>query len=90
MASERTKELYKVLLGKGYPKEFCAEVSYKNMNTDYTATRMLGYLYRVTEPRVEDLIDEMLAILTDRNELIRKKEAEQAQAAVSELYRNGL
>ena len=60
------------------------------MNTDYTATRMLGYLYRVTEPRMEDLIDEMLAILTDRNELIRKKEAEQAQAAVSELYRNGL
>lgn len=39
---------------------------------------------------MEDLIDEMLAILTDRNELIRKKEAEQAQAAVSELYRNGL
>ena len=38
----------------------------------------------------DDRIYEMLAILTDRNELIRKKEAEQAQAAVSELYRNGL
>ena len=79
-----------MLLDRDYPKELCAEIAYKYMNTDYTATRMLGYLYRVTEPRMEDLIDEMLAILTDRNELIRKKEAEQAQAAVSELYRNGL
>ena len=87
---EKTEELYRVLLDRDDPKELCAEIAYKYMNTDYTATRMLGYLYRVTEPRMEDLIDEMLAILTDRNELIRKKEAEQAQAAVSELYRNGL
>ena len=49
MASEKAKELYKVLLGKGYPKEFCAEIAYKHLNTDYTATRMLGYLYRVTQ-----------------------------------------
>ena len=82
---EKTEELYRVLLDRDYPKELCAEIAYKYMNTDYTATRMLGYLYRVTEPRMEDL-----TILTDRNELIRKKEAEQAQAAVSELYRNGL
>lgn len=55
MGSERTDELYKVLLGKGYPKELCAEIAYKNLNTDYTATRMLGYLYRYTEPRLEDV-----------------------------------
>ena len=35
MASERTDELYKLLLGRGYPKEFCAEIAYKNMNTDF-------------------------------------------------------
>lgn len=90
MASERTEELYKVLLCKGYPKEFCAEIAYKNMNTDYTATRMLGYLYRVTDPRIEDLVDEMLAILSDRDEIIRKKEMEQAQAVINDIYRNGL
>ena len=44
MASERTDELYKVLLDREYPKEFCEEITYKNMNTDYTATRMLEYL----------------------------------------------
>ena len=73
MASERTDELYKILLSKGYPKELCAEIAYKNMNTDYTATRMLGYLYRIGNPRIKDLINEMLAILSDRNAIIQKK-----------------
>lgn len=89
MASERTDELYKVLLSKGYPKELCTEIAYKNMNTDYTATRMLGYLYRYSNPKIEDL-DEMLAILSDRNEIIQKKEMEHAQAVINEIYRNGL
>lgn len=90
MASERTDELYKVLLSKGYSKELCTEIAYKNMNTDYTATRMLGYLYRYSDPKIEDLIDEMLAILSDRNEIIQKKEMEHAQAVINEIYRNGL
>lgn len=90
MASERTDELYKVLLDRGYPKEFCAEIAYKNMNTDYTATRMRGYLYRVSDPRIEDLVDEMLAILSDRDAIIQKKEMEHAQAVINEIYRNGL
>ena len=90
MASERTDELYKILLSKGYPKELCAEIAYKNRNTDYTATRMLGYLYRISNPRIEDLIDEMLAILSDRNAIIQKKELEQAQSVINDVYQNGL
>ena len=90
MGTERTDELYKVLLTKGYPKELGAEIAYKNLNTAYTATRMLGYLYRYTEPRLEDVIDEMIAILSDREEIIKKKEMEQSQAVINEIYRNGL
>ncbi|HIZ07841.1 MAG TPA: hypothetical protein IAA08_07900 [Candidatus Eubacterium avistercoris] len=90
MACEKTDELYRLLLDKGYPKELCREIAYKNMNTDYTATRMLGYLYRVTDPRIEDLIDEMLAILSDRDQIIRKKEMERAQAVINDIYKNGL
>ena len=86
----KTNELYRLLLSKGYPKKFCAEIAYKNMNTDYTATRMLGYLYRVTDPRIEDLVDEMLAILSDRDAIIQKKEMEQAQAFLNDIYNNGL
>lgn len=91
MASDRSEELYKALLEKGYPKELCREIAYKYLNTDYTATRMLGYLYRMTEaPAVEVVVDEMIAILSDRDQLIKKKESEHAQASISELYRNGL
>lgn len=90
MKQERTEELYKLLLDQGHPKEFCAEVAYKHMNTDYTATRMIGYLYRVTNSRIEDLMDEMLAILSDRDEIMRKKEAEHAQAVINDIYENGL
>lgn len=60
------------------------------MNTDYTATRMLGYLYRVTDPRIEDLVDEMLAILSDRDAIIQKKEMERAQSVLNDIYENGL
>ena len=90
MASERTDELYRLLLSRGYPKDFCTEIAYKNMNTNYTATRMLGYLYRVTNPRIEDIVDEMLAILSDRDEIMRKKEMEHAQAVINDIYNNGL
>ena len=34
MASERTDELYQLLLQKGYPRELCAEIAYRHMNTD--------------------------------------------------------
>ena len=87
---EKTEELYKVLLSRGYPKEFCAEIAYKHMNTDYTATRMLGYLYRVSNPRIEDIVDEMLAILSDREAIIKKKELEYAQAVINDMYERGL
>lgn len=90
MASERTEELYRLLLSKGYPETLCRQIAYEYMNTDYTATRMLGYLYRVSHPRVEDVVDEMLAILSDREQIIRKKEMEHAQAVINDIYKNGL
>ena len=90
MAAPTTEAISKVLLSKGFPKAPCAEIAYNNMNTDYTATRMLGYLYRYTNPKIEDLVDEMLAILSDRAQIIEKKESEHAQAVISEMYRKGL
>ena len=90
MALSRSKELYQALKDKGYPDDFCRELAYRQLNTDYTATRMLGYLYRISEPRIEDVVDEMLAIQSDRNAIIRKKELEQAQAAINRMYREGL
>ena len=90
MATDRSEELMRALQEKGYPDDFCKELAYRQLNTDYTATRMLGYLYRVTDPRIEDLIDEMRAILSDRDQIIRKKEMERAQAVINDIYKNGL
>ena len=90
MEKARTDVLYYALKEKGYPDDFCREIAYKQMNTDYTATRMLGYLYRVSNPRPEDVVDEMLAILSDRNAIIQKKELEHAQATINRIYRERL
>lgn len=86
----KTDELYELLLSKDYPQPFCQEIAYHTLNTDFTATRMIGYLYRVSEPSLEMIVDEMLAIVSDRDRLIRKKETERAQAVINDVYTNGL
>ena len=90
MASKKTDELYELLLRKGYPQPFCREVAYNTLNSEYTAVRMIVYLYRVSEPTLEMVVDEMLAILSDRDAIVRKKESERAQAVINDVYEHGL
>ena len=87
--TEISMQLYNLMMERGYPENLCDLVT-RNLNTDYTATRMLGYLYRISDPRPEDVVDEMLAILSDRNAIIQKKELEHAQATINKVYREGL
>ena len=55
--SPQSIQLYNIMLRLGYPEEF-ADIVTKNLNTDFTATRMMGYLYRYSNPRLEDVADE--------------------------------
>ena len=80
---EKTTELKQVLIGKGFPKPFCNEIC-KNICTDYTTKRMLGYLYRYPNPSLEEIVDEMLAIISDRDRIVEKKKSEQAQSKYNE------
>ena len=41
--SAKSLELYDIMMKRGYPEEFCDQIS-KNLNTDLTAQRMIGYL----------------------------------------------
>ena len=82
-------QLYDMLLERGYHEELC-DVITKNLNTDYTAARMIGYLSQYSHLQEGEVVDEMLAILSDRNALIKKKEMEQAQAKINEIYEYGL
>ena len=90
MASVRSSEVYQVLQKKGFPDEFCAEVAYKYMNTDFTAERMLGYLYGMSNPKLEEVVDEMFAIISDRDRFVEKHKSEHAQARINKIYRDGL
>ena len=87
--TELSMQLYQMMLDRGYPEKLCDLVT-RNLNTDYTATRMIGYLSHYTELPDVEVVDEMLAILSDRDAMIRKKESERAQAKISEMYRFGL
>ena len=87
--TEISMQLYEMMLNRGYPKNLCDLVT-RNLNTDYTATRMIGYLSHYSYLPEVKIVDEMLAILSDRNAIIQKKEAEHAQAKMNEIYRFGL
>lgn len=87
--TEISMQLYRILVERGYREELCDLIT-KNLNTDYTATRMIGYLSHYADLPEGEIVDEMLAILSDRNAFMQKKDAEQAQAKLNELYRFGL
>lgn len=86
--TELSMQLYHMLVERGYHKELC-DVITKNLNTDFTAARMIGYLCQYSHLPEEEVVDEMLAILSDRNAIIRKKETEEAQAKINEMYERG-
>ena len=87
--TELSMQLYDMLLKRGYPEALC-ELITRNLNTDYTATRMIGYLSHYSELPELEIVDEMLAILSDRNAIMQKKEVEHTQAKINEMYRFGL
>ena len=87
--SESSKMLFRMMLDKGYPEKFCTLIC-SELNTDYTAGRMMGYLSHYTDLPMPEVVDEMLAILSDRDRFIKKKESEIAQSKISHMYRFGL
>jgi hypothetical protein len=83
--SEKSMQLYQMLVKRGYSEDLCKLIS-QNLNTDFTANRMMGYLSHYKQLPETELVDEMLAILSDRNVIMRKKEMEHAQAKINEWY----
>lgn len=83
--TEKSMQLYRMLQKRGYPEDFCDLIS-KNLNTDFTASRMIGYLSHYSNLPVVEIADEMLAILSDRDAIISKKKMEYNQAKINEWY----
>ncbi|MCD8120700.1 MAG: hypothetical protein LUE65_00450 [Clostridiales bacterium] len=81
--SEVSQELYQMMLDRGYQERFCDLVT-QNLNTDFTAQRMIYYLSHYSELPEGEIVDEMLAILSDRNRIMQKKELEYNNAKYNE------
>lgn len=86
--TEESMRLYKMMLDKGYPEDFCDIVT-KNLNTDWTAKRMMGYLSHYNKLPLEEVADEMLSILSDRNRIMQKKDMEEVNSKWNDFLNNG-
>lgn len=82
--SEESKQLQSILLDRGYDAKF-AELIATQLNTSWTANRMIGYLRHLPKLREEEIVDEMLGILSDRDRIQQKKEMEHYQGRLNEL-----
>ena len=85
--SEKSRQLYELMVRKGYPENFAALIA-SEMHTEFTAGRMLGYIARSEKLPLEEVADEMLAILSDRDRITQKHILEHAQSKINEMYRN--
>ena len=83
------QELINTVVHMGYPAEFGAAIA-NNLRTEKTMSRMIGYLRNAKPRSAEEIADEMLAIMEDRNRWTKKKEAEYYNAKYNEMLYNGL
>ena len=92
-APESWKAAYRELIGTivrmSYPEEFGKLIA-RNLGSEKTMRRMTAYLHSAKPRSAEEIADEMLAIMSDRERWIRKKKAEEANARYNELLYYGL
>lgn len=88
MPSEKSQQLYDYMVWKGYPPEFAHLVT-ETLNTDFTASKMIGYLSHYDVLPLEMVADEMFAILALRDRVRRQHILENSQAGVNEMWLRG-
>ena len=87
--AELKNELIRTLERMGYPQEFGIAVA-DNLGSEKTISRMIGYLNYAKPGSAEEIADEMLAIMEDRQRRINKKEAEYYNSKYNEMIFYGL
>ena len=88
MADEGWEKAYFELLGTlahmGYPEQFGKEVV-KNLGSEKLMRRMTQYLRSVRPKRIQDIVDEMLAIMEERNSWMLQRDARDINAKYNEM-----
>jgi len=82
-------ELVKTIVRMGYPEAFGNAVS-ENLGSEKMMRRMTAYLHYARPKSAEEIADEMLAIMEDRERWRQKKEAEYYNSRYNELLYYGL
>lgn len=82
------RELIEAVKEKGYPEQLGKDIA-KNLGSEKTMSRMISYLHMADPHSAEEIVDEMLAIMEDRERWVSKKEAEYYNSKYNELL-NGL
>ena len=85
--SQAKDRLVEAVQSAGFPAEF-GELMARQLGSPRAIDRMTSYIYQAHPHTEEMLADEMLAILSDRDHIREKHEAEYAQAKINELYRD--
>ncbi len=88
MAKKRTAMSYEVssnLIDMGFPADF-ARIVGEEMNTDFVAKQMLGYLRDAKPQCMEDVVDEMLGILEFRDKCVKRQIAKRRPVVVDDLF----
>ncbi len=83
------RDLVETIVKMGYPEAFGSLIA-DNLRTEKTMSRMIGYLRHAKPRSAEEIADEMLAIMEDRERWVRKKEAEYSNSKYNELLYYGL
>ncbi len=71
--------------GLGYPEEF-GHVIAGELRTEKAQARMAAYLRQANPRSPEEIADEMLAIIQDRDRWVERKKSEYYEAKVTEWY----
>ena len=83
------RDLIETIVHLGYPEDLGKAIA-KNLGSEKTMRRMTAYLCAAEPRSAEEIADEMLAIMSDRERWIKKKEAEQANASYNAMLYYGL
>ena len=83
------RELVETIVRMGYPESFGTAIA-ENLRTEKTMSRMIGYLCHARPGSAEEIADEMLAIMEDRERWIRKKSAQFYNSRYNGILNDGL
>ena len=83
------RELVETIVRMGYPESFGESIA-ENLRTEKTMSRMIGYLRHARPKSAEEIADDMLAIMEDRERWIQKKSAQFYNSRYNEILNYGL